>query len=422
MSLTRNTSFSTMLNDYLPNELFSEELIKRDWMLTNVEKDMGWLGGDLIVPFVGAGASSMEFNQMAASTDISEDEFVRGVITGPGIEAVGTMKFNHKDLMEHPGSGISEKTFLKILPDRVEAFMQYAKEVVSVALLGGESFATVTEEASAATGILGVDHIDRFRLGQKVSLDDGNSPAADYYVTAINVNAAASTSTGQVTLSATRGGGGANVSAYTIAQSAKFYHPGQQGASFTSLRTALLSAANGGSTNHHGVAKTAYPILQAVNVSGASVTAANLLDKLLDFYTEVRRRGKGNANKLLMSYKHLGSVLKSIELNKGAYKVTVNSTKASMYNWTEIEINTVRGVLTIVAIQEMDDDVIYAVDMANMTFRTNGMFQKRKSPDGKEYFEVRATTGFTYIIDVILTGDLEIRAPGHCGVLYAISY
>lgn len=421
MALTR--SFSTMLNEYLPNELFAEEMIQRDWLLQNVEKDMGWLGGDIIVPFVGAGASSMEFGQMAASNDIAEDQFVRGKITGPGIEACGSMIFNAKDLYEHNGSGISEKTFLKILPDRVDSFMQYAKEVVSVALLCGESFSKVVADTTLASGVVSVDHIDRFRLGQKVSLDDDNSSPTLYYVIAINVNAGSGTNnTGTVTLSATRGGAAADVSAYTLAQNSKFYHPGQQGASFTAIRTALLSAANGGSTNHHGVAKTLWPILQAVNVDGSSVTATNILDKMLDCYTEVRRRGKGNANKIVVSYKHLGSVLKLIEVNKGAYKVTATSTKASLYGWTEIELNTVRGSLTIVAVQEMDDDVIYFLDLANMTFRSNGMFQKRKAPDGKEYYEVRNTTGFQYIVDIILTGDLEIRAPGQCGVLFGINY
>jgi hypothetical protein len=412
-----------MLNEYLPNELFSEEMVKRDWLLTNVEKDMGWLGGDLIVPFVGAGASSVEFNQMPGSSDISEDAFVRGKLTGPGVEVCGAMLFNGKDLYEHPGSGISEKTFLKILPDRVEAFMGYVKEVVSVAILNSDYFSKVTADTDLANGIVSVDHIDRFKLGQKVMLDDDDSAAAAYYVTAINVNAGSGTNnTGTVTLSASRNGGAANIAAYTLAQNSKFYHPGAQGASFTSVRMALLSAANGGSASHHGQTKTSYPILQAVNVDGSSITSANILDKILDAYTQVRRRGKGNASKIVLSYKHLGSILKLIELNKGPFKVTATATRASLYGWTEIDLNSVRGQLTVVGVQEMDDDVIFLLDMNNMTFRTNGMFQKRKAPDGKEYFESRGTSGFTYIVDIILTGDLEIRAPGHCGVIYGVSY
>lgn len=418
MGTTR--TFSTMLNEYLPNSLLQEEMIQRDWLLTNVEKDNSWLGGQLIVPFVGAGASSVEFGALAASNDVSEDSFVRGTIASYA-EVWGTMLFNETDLMQH--GKLSEQNFLKILPDRIEQFISYMKEVVSVNLLVGGSFAKVVVDTDLANGIVEVDHIDRFRLGQKVSLDDDNSSPTSYYVIAINQNGATlSSGTGTVTLSAARGSTAANISAYTTAQNAKFYHPGSQAAGFNSLRGALLSSANGGDSTVLGQTKTAYPHLQAINVSGSTVSATNILDKLLDFYTEVRRRGKGNANKLVLSYKHLGSILKLIEINKGAYKVTATSTKASLYGWTEIEINSVRGPLTIVAVQEMDDDIIMALDMGAMTFYSNGFFKKRQSPDGIEYFEVRATTGFSYLVDVCCFGNLAVKAPGHCGILYSISY
>lgn len=96
MATTR--SFSTMLNDYLPNELLKEEIIKRDWLLTNCEKDDAWKGGPYIVPFVGAGASSIEFGQLAASTDVSEDAMVRGEVSSQK-EVWGTMLLNHRKLI-----------------------------------------------------------------------------------------------------------------------------------------------------------------------------------------------------------------------------------------------------------------------------------------------------------------------------------
>ena len=418
MATTR--SFNAMLNEYLPNELFEEEMIERSYFFNKVEKDNGWKDGDLIVPFVGAGASSVSFGSLTAANDVAEDQFVRGKITAPAPEIWGTMLFNSKDLKEHDGK-IPESTFLRLIPDRVESFMRYMKEVVSVALLTGESFAKVTVETDLANGIVQVDHVDRFRLGQKVSLDDDNSTATAYYVIAININGATvSQSTGTVTLSATRGGAAANISAYTLAQNAKFYHPGQQGASFTSLRSALLSLANGGSTTIHGQTKTAYPILQAVNVSGSAVTATNILDKILDAWTEVKRRGKGNANTIVLSYKHLGSILKLIELAKGPYKVSAGATKASLYGWTEIEINSVRGPLTIAAVQEMDDDVIFFIDWSSLKFFTNGLFRREKSPDGNEYFAVRNTTGYQYLVDQVLFGELQVAIPGQCGVMHSI--
>jgi len=49
MSTTR--TFQDMLNEYLPNRLLKEELIKRDYILSTIDKDDSWKGGKLIVPF-----------------------------------------------------------------------------------------------------------------------------------------------------------------------------------------------------------------------------------------------------------------------------------------------------------------------------------------------------------------------------------
>lgn len=415
MSTTR--TFQDMLNEYLPNKLLKEELLKRDYILSNIEKDDKWKGGKLIVPFKAAGASSVKMGGLTGASDISEDKYVRGSIDDYK-EMWGSMIFNHRDLMDHSGK-IVEDSFLKILPDTIEDFMEYIKMVASIQMGTGPHFAKVTDATNAVTGIMLVDHVDRFVLNQKVTLDDDNSAAASFYVIAIDVN------TDAVTFSATRGGAAADLSAYSVAQNAKFYTDGAETTSFTSIRSVLLSAANGGSATVHGQSKLAYPFLQAVNVNGASITASNILDKLFDAYTEVRKKAKGRADRFVMSYKHFGSVLKLIE-NKtnGAanWQITIEDKKASLYGWDEVVINSVKGKLTIVGIQEWDDDVIAILDMKSMVFRSNGFFQKRKSPEGQEYFEVRNTTGYQYIVDISLFGELEINKPGHCGIIYGISY
>jgi hypothetical protein len=413
MATTR--SFQDMLNQYLPNKLLKEELVKRDYILSTIEKDDTWKGGRLIVPFKAAGASSVKMGGLTSSTDISEDSYVRGYIDDYK-EMWGSMIFNHRDLMDHSGK-VVEDSFLKILPDAVDDFMDYVKMVASIQMGTGASFALVTDATDAASGIMVVDRIDRFVLGQKVTLDDDNSASADYYVTAINVN------TNQVTLSATRGGSAANVSAYSVAQNAKFYTDGAISTSFQSITDALLSAANGGGASLHNATKLSYPFLQAVNVSGASITASNILEKIFDAYTDVRKKAKGNAKKVLMSYKHLGSCLKLLDVNgAGNYNVSIADKKASVYGWDEIEITSVKGKLTLVGIQEWSDSNIVFLDPSSMVFRSNGFFRKRKSPEGLEYFEVRNTTGYQYILDVCLFGELEVSKPGHNGIIHSISY
>ena len=415
-----NSSFQSMLNEYLPNRMIMEELVKRDWFLSNLEIDNGWTGSKVIVPFKGAGASSVEFGQLTDVSDISQSTYVRGSIDSY-VESWGSLVFNHRDLMDSEGR-IPEATFLKILPGEVDAMVDYFKQVVSTQLGAGSHFARFMTNGVVG-GTFEVDHIDRFQIGQKLQIDDNDSSPLTVYVIAINVNAVTiAGSTGTVTVSATRGGAAADVSLYTTAQSARCYHPGVlTNGGFTSLREVLLSAANGGSANVHGVSKLLWPVLQATNISGSGVTALNLLERLFDGYTTVRSKAKGNANTIVMSFKHLGSVMKSIETQKGPYVVT-KQPSASIYGWTEIEITSVKGSLKLVGIVEMDDDVIMYLDMKAMTFRTRGGFKKRKSPEGKEFFEVRAVDGFKYVVDMCLFGQLEVSAPGQCAIMHSISY
>ncbi len=414
MATTR--SFSDMLNEYLPNRLLKEELLKRSWVLENVQKDNSWEGSKIIVPFRGTQASSLSFGALTGSTDIAEDDYVRGSIDDY-IEVWGSMSFNHRDLIDHEGK-IPEATFLKILPDQVNDFMDYMKMHTSIQLTSGPYFAKATGNGQAG-GTITVDKIDRFVIGQKVNLDDDDSSPVVAYVTAIAVDSST------VTLSATRGGGPLNISAYTTAQNAVFYHPGvaSQTDTFTSFKSALLSLANGGSTNLHGVAKTAWPFLQAVNVDGSAITATELLDKIFSAYTTIQSKARGGrCSTVLMSLQNLGVVMQLIQTEKGAFQVAPNQTKVSEYGWTEIMIGSPAGVmLKLVGIQEMPNSEIYFLDMKSMTFRSKGFFRKRKGPDGREWFEVRNTTGYAYLLDMCLFGELEMTKPGNNGVLYGLN-
>ena len=424
MATTR--TFQDMLNEYLTYDLLREELVKRDYVLEKVEKDNGWKGGTLPVPFKAAGASSTKFGGLTASNDIAEDKYVRGEVTTYK-EHWGSMIFNYSDLVQHDTGRVKEDTFLRILPETLEDFMDHFSMVSSIQMTTGPHFATAVGDGGA-DGTIQVDRVDRFMIGEKVSLEDDDTAAADYYVLAIDVNngVAGYPGSGDITLSATRGGAAADISAYTTGQNAKFYHDGVDNTgttAFTSLRQQLLSDANGGSASLFGQTKTAYPFLQAVNIDGSDITAANLLEKIFDAYTVVRTKAKGKAREVLMSWKHMGSVMKIIEAQKGGFKVRPDSEKASEYGWMSIEIGSVSGVyLKLVGIQELDDDVIMFLDWGAIKLHTNGLVRKHKSPDGNEYYVVRNTTGYQYIVDIVMYGELVVNKPGHCGIIHSISY
>lgn len=166
-------SFGSMLNDHLNYGLLKEGIIKMNYILSNVEKDDSWKGGTLPVPFKGAGGSSMALGELVGTDDIGEDVYVRGEVSGYK-EIWGSMVFNHKDLMEHDGSGIKEKTFLKLLPDSIDDFLEGMKNDVSLYLTNGPHLCKVAANTSSAVGVVRVDRPERLRINQKVRVRDAN--------------------------------------------------------------------------------------------------------------------------------------------------------------------------------------------------------------------------------------------------------
>ncbi len=414
-----------MLNDYMPNSLLKEEFVKRNYLMTNIEKDDGWLGASatsgeaaLIIPFKAAGASSVSFGSLTGSADVSQDVFVRGRVTAPK-EVWGTMLFNHRDLMEH--DRVSEKNFLKLLPNTIEDFMDYMKNVVSMNLMNGEWFAKTTATSTSSAGAIVVNRPDRFVIGQKVVFQGSDLITSSAYVTAIVMD------TKTITLSTARSGGVAydfSVSGKDLSATNKLYNDGAitSGNPFTSLRGALLSSANGGDSTLYGVTKATYPYLQAINVSGSGVTAVNIMEKVFDALTTIRQFGRGNPSDIVMSYTNLSYCMKVIESSKGSFNVKPGSQSASQYGWTEIEVGSVtKGGIKLVGVQEADEDVIMFLDWRALKFYSNGFFKKRTSPDGKEYFEIRNTSGYQYLLDVCLFGEIVVERPSYCGIMYSIS-
>lgn len=411
--MATNKDFQSMLNQYLPMDLLKQEFIKRDYLMQKVTHDESWKGGELIVPFQGQHASSIEFGQLADTTDIARYKYIRGSVSVQP-EVWGSLIFNHTDLIQHDGK-IPESTFLKILPDQVESMMMYFKMVVSTHLLGGPHFAKATVDGTVG-GVLGVDRIDRFTKDQKIVLQDGDTAAATYYVTNVSVYDET------ITVSATRGGVAADISAYTVAAGAKVYHPGALTGGMTSLPGQLLSAANGGTATLFGQTKTDWDFLQAVQIDGSAVSASNILQKIFDGYVKRMQLAKGGkAPEVLMSFKHFGSVLKLLETQKGPFNVVPNSRSVNVYGWDTIEVGSVSGqVIKLVGIQEAEDDKIMYLDWSSVKFFSNGLFKRRKAPDGKEYYEVRAVSGYSYVLDHCLFGDLVLTAPWKNAIMHSI--
>lgn len=420
--MTTLALFDDMLNDHLDYDLLMEEVSERNWLIKNCQKNQKWRNGPLIVPFRGARGSSFSQGSLTAENDVADYVYVRGQVDEYK-ETWGTLKFNAKDLHQHVPEGARKKglvnkdSFLRILPDQIEDFVDGMKDMVSTMLLNGGHFATLTSDATANDGTIVVDRVERFELNQKVIVDDDNSSAITGYVRTINVNTSTIVLYDARTSGAVLDFSGTNMS---TAQNAKVYIPGAEDstAAFTSLRSQLLSAANGGSSNLFGQSKLAYPYLQSINVSGASVSATNILDEIFDGWTTILKLGKGHADRVVMSFKHLGSVFKLLEAGSGGFRHV--ETKANPYGYTEVTVGSVKGNLKLVGVQEMDDDVMYYLDMSAFKLHSNGFFERHIDANGNGFYIRRATTGYVYLVDIRFYGELVLHAPSRCGVMYSI--
>jgi len=418
--MATNRDFADMLNEYLTYDLLKADYLKRDWLLNNVQRDDGWKGGTLIVPFKGAQASSVKWGGLTDQSDVAIDNYVRGQVTNHR-EMWGTIEFDHTDLIQHDGR-VKEKSFLKVLPDVLDDFLQYVKERASLNMLNGAA-ANLSADGDAS-GNATTEHPERFSLKEKVFVDDDNSAvSAAGYIQSIDQNS------GVLTLDTTRAGGvDLDISAYTVDQNARLYFDGTEPGTdqgFTSLRSQLLSLANGGSAALFGQTKLDFPYLQAINVDGGEVSDSNMLEQLFNKYVTIRNRAQGRPNALIMSYKNYAAVLKNLEIGKGSFHVANDSKDTSVYSygWDEITLFGPQGRLKVVAVQEMEDDVIFYLDVKNsIKFHSNGFFRKRVAPDGKSYFELRSATGYRYLVDMMLFGELVLFKPTACGIMHSISF
>ena len=484
MSNATSAQFSAMLAQFAPNGLFKEEMVKRDYILSNIDKDDSWIastgdsasgtavgtgsgifGGPLTIRFKGAQASSQKMGGMTAQDQITQAKYVLGqILVQP--ETWGSLIFNHKDIMVH--GKISELNFLNVLEDNLEDFMDVMKYNISTALLEGPAYCklvALVDITTNTTGVVLVDRPDRLHIGQKVLINLGVAEAVIgsgtqpifAFVKSIDMNASSGGQpAGSVVLCSDIGlttpidftgvvqrqtADGTPLAGYVLAANlpattTKLFMDGTLDGTagvgagvatqivnvFSNLRDLLLPASQGGSATIYGVTKTSYPYTQAIYRTGSAITATNMVKQLFAGFTHTRRYGKGRPTDIIMSYNNLAVVMAIVEASKGAFNVVANSYKASQYGFTEVKIGSVTSqTLKFVGIQEMGDDWVAFIDWRALKFYSNGMFRKHKTPDGIEYFTTRSVSGYQYIVDIALFGDIVLERPSYCGVMDGIS-
>ena len=408
MATTKATTYSDMLNEFLPYELLTSELKKENWLLSNANMDQTWQGGKLIVPFQQSVASSVKMGALTDDTDIDFATYLRGYLSGY-VEAYGSIAFNSRDLFDH--GKLSAQNFLKLLPDQVDQLMEHFKRTISIQVLGGKAIDTVATAFDASTDKLFVNHPERFTIGQKLILNDGTNSTTGY-VKAINKN------TGEITYVTARGGSTPVDLVSLTEATTKVYIDGGNTTYFGSLKDMLLPASLGGSDTFCNITKTdsmfSQPVLYDASASSAdwgasAITKADVLNMIFDAMRKGFQRG-ARPKVFLMSYKHYSACLKLIESGSGAYKNI--KPQVSLYDASEIEVGGVAGSCKLVGLRDFDDDWIAGIDTEFLDFKTGrSPFTMMESPDGLKYYTKRATTGYTYISDIRLVGDFLYRKP-----------
>lgn len=412
--MATQTTFDNMINEFLPNSLLSDGIMKMDWLLSNVEKDNSWLGGNnLVVPFAGAGASAVKFGGLTDVADITQARTVRGNIASQP-EIWGSLKFNEKDLVRH--GKLSEQNLLRILPDQVEEFQKYMRRALSLSFLNSAYFASAAANGTVGAGIQ-VDRPERFEVGMPVVIDDDNSPALKLFVKSIDLGTDIVVLTTDIALTTV-----ADLSAYTTAQNTRFYFDGAEtaGNQLTNLKKSLLSAVNGGSTALYGVTKTDYPYTQAINIDGSAFTAATFMDDLYKALVKIKIKSKGNPNTFLMSWSLQARAMIALQIEKGPYK-QVDTSSPTQYDFGDVTIMGPQGKVRLVGVPEMDNDAILVLDMSALKLYSNGFIRKRVDPqDGKQFYIVRNSDGYVYVMDVAFYGDLVLERPNRCGIIHSL--
>lgn len=404
--MATTTTFGTMLKEYTPHSMFIDKMEKVNWFYRKLKKDQSWTGGVYIVPFEGGEYSSLSHGALTASNDVADMTPVEGSISSQP-ELWGTMKFQERDLERH---GDLEQSFMKILPGKVSQFMDRMEERISILLLNDGSIATATGDGQVG-GTIVVDRPERFTIGEKVSVDDDNSSPASGYVTAINM------ATKTLTIKDARSSGSAvDLSGYTTAQNAKVYLPNGTTAGFTGLASQLLSAANGGAASSFGVTKTSYPYLQAQQFSASSVAdGQDLLDLFLDAMYDTQQLGKSKANSVVCSLKNFKVISKVLQAAK-----QIEGDVEAGYGYAKLQMVGAAGSMEIIGLRDMPDQKAYILDWETLVLAGSDFFKKKRHLNGEEYFIERATTGYSYIVDIKFFGDLICLRPSANGVVHSI--
>lgn len=402
-------SYSALLKRYMPEKLIENDFGKKNYIWTKCEKDQSWAGGIYEIPLLEAGFSTMQFGTLAATNDIAEMEVAMGTINGHK-ELWNSIYVREADLFRH---GDMEASYLKIMPEQVDAFTSRIQEKVSTHFLAGGKIATA-EGDGTASGTIVVDNPELFQKGEKVEIVDDDTAATTGYIRAIDLN------TKTLTIYNARSGGaaldlsGVSPAGYKVSANAKIRLVGTGAEKFLSLPEACLPASLGGSDTLYGKTKTDFMTLQSYREDGTGWTVSTILDDVMNFIYNVQKLGRGRQNEILVNFGMFKNISKKLE----ASKRYVTADKKAGYGFVSVSILGPEGDVTITALRNMPKNMAFAIDWKGVSFAGKEFF-KKKLYNGDDFFMLRDSTGPAFITDIALRGDFVVK-PALVSVVHSI--
>ncbi len=397
-----------LLRHYEPHKLIRENLKDKNYFWNKIKKDMGWKDGvPYYIPWmIDEGASDFEIGGL-----IDEDKLG----SGAGIKAVeskhafisGAMKFLQRDLKRF---STLKQSFLKVLPERVNQFTKRFSKILNQLVLAGGCLGAFKADGTAG-GLVTVLKPREFTIGQRLIIVSDSQADIEGYVAQIDVNnkQLLFKNGREVTSTAL------DLSLYTVADNAKIMLAGYETseAPYT-LVDHIFPAALGGLDTIHGIEKMKSPLLQAQLINASSWTSSTIMSDIYDMYFDIKEQDSVEKAELLCNYNLFKTIVKAAEKSK---QFSNGETKVGI-GYSSVEIIGPEGNMTITAIHGLIGmNKAFIIDWDAFIFAGDELFEQVKDMDANLYTKYRKKTGFEYVTDYQLSGNLICtKASTCCGI------
>lgn len=444
-NLTR--SWQSMINDKIDAPMIMNKL-KRDLWINKLMEEKGWIGtGETIttpagprnskaVAFLGSEVHATKIGAFQDPDKIQIADPIRGLVESY-VDMTGSMRVRQRDIQQHKGKGLVTSLLGKF-DKQTDFAMSGFKQQIEDGILNNSVISSVSSIASAASGFLTLDHPEKVHIGMGIQLggSDATSKGGEFFVTAVNKN------TGVTTFSATLGGGAANLTNYVASTAALTFvcvngsvstSTGLVAYGFDSIESILLSAAKGGSSTYLGKTKTDYPFLQSINVDGSSMTSADFLPRLFEYYNryislQTRHPEGAKPRDIMLSPFNYTVALLNLEQYKGSFYKN-DDAKANPYGWDSITLGTKSsgGELRLNRVENLKDSILPVVNMDTFALTSDKGLEFISDPNNagneKYWYVVRATTAaaYTWVLDFILPAQFVCGNPESNGIIHSVS-